>query len=439
MAEQLYRLHNNLIIGQVDCTQSRPQCELYGVQAFPEIIYITKRAKVKYEGIRTIESMISFAHRVHGPDVIRLNSCKQVKEIAEQHGVILVSSIRSSSSKLRQDYEAIAQKLKAKHWFYQLDGQCDDFIDIEGVYLIKRHLGRAIKFVPSDKMQTTQDNQLSMENWINLESFPIYAQLLGSNLNQLMTTNKPIVVAILDFNLSASKFTRSSYEFHRAFERFARKYVQKSDDFVFAWTRDLSLIETISLQSVIAPNLIIIKPDMSYLLLISDHTDLPDKPDKTLPDKLRDYTIIEEVLSKVKSDSIKFHGGSGYLDTCLRSIYGQYMRFKNVYKNEPIMATVLLALPTTIIVYIMYLIFSEQKQQPEDELEQLISSNRSGHDEDESLTEDGEDECNNSCSGDASAEVSTRSSDLGDDFEPIEMPDDAAVHENNKPYDGVAD
>lgn len=400
------------------------------MQAFPEIIYITKKHKFRYEGSRTVESMVAFANRVHRPDTINLVSCKQIKEATEQHEVIIVSNIKSSSSRLRQNYEAVAGKLKAQHRFYQFDGLCDKFIDSEGLYLIKRHLSKAIRFNITDKTHNAQDSQASIESWINLSSFPVYGQLLGSNMNQLLGTNKPLVIAILDFHLPASKFTRSSYEFHKAFERFARKYVQESDEFIFVWTRDLSLIDNVALHSVIVPNLIIIKPDLSYHALLNDQADLPDKPDRTLPDKLKDYNYIEELLSMVSSNSIKFHGGDGYVHQLMRSVYGQYMRFGNVYKREPILATVLVALPTTIFAYILYLLFSDQNQGTIDDSDRSMQAYATVERQNGSSTDDEEDEYNESCSGDASAEVSTRSSELSDDFEPIELPEDDTTYKD---------
>lgn len=357
VAETIYHKLDNLVVGRVDCTKSSHVCEKYAVDSYPTIIYINKDTSVKYKGDRSETSMVAFADRLQGPDVNSVRDCNHLQEATNKHGLVVMSNIVNSSDEVRREFESLAKEHKSDHWFYYHIGTCKDFLHEQGLYLLKRHLNKPIKFIqPVAKTEVAKSNsnlRKAIVDWMNKESFPVYGQVSYRNFERVLGIGKLLVIAVLDEYKPARRVSASSYEFHKSFEKLARKYAQYDTDLIFGWSSDIDLIEYITISPVSTPNVLLLKPDLSFHLLV----DGPKSDDKAIQgkakEKLRNHNI-RFIISEAKDGKLNFVGGNIYLYVIMRYTIGNFNKFLNMYRANPLLVSLIFGFPSLIIIFVVY-------------------------------------------------------------------------------------
>lgn len=355
VAEKIYNHHGNLVVGRVDCTKYGRVCETYGVDSYPTLIHINKDTAVKYRGDRSESSIISFAERLQGPDVNFVKDCDSLKEATFKHGIVVLSTYANPENQLRKLFEALARAHKSNYWFYQYIGTCKDFIHEEGLYLLKRNLNRPLRF-PEPKEEVPADSlEKSLVDWLNKESISIYGQVSYRNIEKILNTGKLLVIAVLDEYKPARRFAATSEEFHKRFGKLAHKYAQYDDQLLFAYSSDLELIEYFTITPVTAPNVILVKPDFSYHLMLDgkNSTRSGDDISEEISAKLRDHNI-RSLITAAKNDKLSFSGGNGYLHVILRHILGNFNKFMTMYRANPLLVSLIFGFPSLIVIFVIY-------------------------------------------------------------------------------------
>lgn len=383
VAEKIYHKHDNLIVGRVDCTKAGRVCEHFGVDSFPTIVFITGNTRVTYRGGRSEESIVTFANRLQGPTVNVVEGCQQLNEAINTHGLVILSTIPDENNPIRREFQSLALAYKSTHWFYQYLGNCSDLFQGEGLYLLKRHLNKSIKFEPpppptraeslpvdnddSAEIDTAIDLKSAIVEWLARESFPIYGQISFRNIERVLATGKLLVVSILDEYKPARRFTRTSREFSKRFELLAREYANSNDndEIIFGWSSELELLEYITISPInLTPNVIILKSDFRYHLMLSNDSDLVeettrrsntdvDKIDEKLLEKLQ-ASNIRLVIDDAKTGRLNYNGGNTYLHAVWRYIMGNINKFSNMYRANPLLVSVIFGFPSLIIIFVIY-------------------------------------------------------------------------------------
>lgn len=357
VAERISRQHSQLIVGRVDCTKHRRVCENYNVESYPTIIYLDKDTQVKYKGDRNEESMINFAERLLSPSINHLHDCDQLKSATSKHGLIVLSTIKDFDDKLQKQFELLAKAHRSNYWFYHLNRTCKDFVKHESLYILKRHLNRAIQFPYHEK----QDDNLrdAIIEWINKESLPVYGQIGQRNLERHLAKDQLLALAVLDEYKPAKRFMPSSHKFHKLFEHVARSYASEDNNqLLFGWTSDIELVEFIVIGSVAKPNLILLHSNLSYHLVVenterSQKETKGDNSEDEVPEKLREFNV-RKILEAAQKDKLEFQGGSSYLFVILRHIFGNLNKFMSMYRANPLLTSLLFGFPGLIVVFVVY-------------------------------------------------------------------------------------
>lgn len=351
VADKLHNDHANLIVGRVDCTKNGLVCEKYEVQSYPTIIYLNKDARVVYKGDRSVQSLVDFAERLNGPDVKQAEDCQALMRATDRHGLIVLSAEKNESSELNKQFKSLASSMKSHFWFYKFRNTCKNFITQDGIYLLKRHLDRSIRFQP-DSSGVADDPKQTMTEWLVHNSFPVYGPLSTMNFERVLSSEKLIVIAVLDEYKPAKKFSQPSRDFHRHFERLAREFAQVDERLLFVWSSDLDLIQSIAIGDVLVPNIMLLKNDLSHHILIKDLKELDRKGDE-IPLKLRDESVRALIVS-AKDDKLNYEGGNSYLHKMMRYIFTLFSRFMNMYRASPLLASILIGLPSVIVIFVIY-------------------------------------------------------------------------------------
>lgn len=350
-ADRLHNNHANLIVGRVDCTKNGQICERYEVQSYPTIVYLNQNAQVVYRGDRSVQSLVDFAERLNGPDVKQVENCQALMHASDKHGLIVLSTEKNETSELNQQFKSLASSMKSHFWFYKFHKECKNLIAGDGIYILKRHLDGSIKFQP-DSRRTENDLTKTMTEWLVQNSFPVYGPVSAMNFERVLSSGKLIVIAVLDEYKPAKKFSQPSSKFHQNFETLAREFAQVDEKLLFVWSSDLDLIQSIAIGTVLVPNIMILKPDLSYHLLIKDFKELEEKENR-IPIKLRDESI-RTLIASAKVDKLKYECGNSYMYKILRYIFTQFNRFLNMYRASPLLASILIGLPSIIVIFVIY-------------------------------------------------------------------------------------
>ena len=383
VAETIYDKYDNLIVGRVDCTKAGRVCEQFGVSSYPTIKFITKNNQIDYKGDRSKESIIAFADRLQGPTVNLVRGCRELTEATDKHGLVILSTIVDESDPVRLEFESLARTYKATHWFYQFKGNCSNLFNGEGVHILKRHLDRSIRFELSDiQMGEGADHTVKLKkamlDWMSKESFPVYGQVSFRNFEKLMATGRLLIISILDEYKPARRFTPTSREFYKKFELLARHYAQLDDEVLFGWSSDIELIEYVTISSInLTPNVIILKSDFRYHLMLSNDSDLleesleikknVEKVDSKLLDRLSG-NYLRSTIEKARAGKLNYSGGNSYLFVVWRYIMGNLNRFTNMYRANPLLVSVIFGFPSIIIIFVIYTTcFYEDRESDDDD------------------------------------------------------------------------
>lgn len=338
----------------MDCTKYETICENYHVQSYPTIIFLNHNSQTLYRGDRSTNSLVAFAERLDGPEVRRVNDCGHLKNLVSQHGLIVVSTESDVSSIFYKKYQELAKTLKSSHWFFHYPKNCKNLVEVDNLYLLKEHLNRPIQYLKQDK-DTEEDLSQSLKKWIVQESFPVYGAINSMNFERVISSGKTLVVAVLDEYKPAKKFSHSSKEFNRLFEKIARKNSQQENKFLFGWSSDLELIQSIVIGHVPIPNVIIINPDLTYYyhVNVSELSGIQDESKFVMPEVLREHSI-EKLMIAAKENKLNYQGGNSYFLSILRSIFSNYKTMFNMYTANPLLATILVGLPSVIVIFVIY-------------------------------------------------------------------------------------
>lgn len=357
LAERVYHRIDNLIVGQMDCTKYGEVCEMFNVDSYPYILYVNKHSRFHYKGDRAVDSMFDFAERVHGPDVKTVENCRDLKDLVEYHGLLVLISESNQSSDHYEQFRSVARSLKSHFWFYHLrSNSCQGYSD-KGLYLLKRYLHKPIKFTNHNSTEGPKLKQAITE-WIAQESYPVYGPINNQNFDQRVSTGKILAIAALDLYTPAGMLSQSSSQFRKNFERFVKLNAQNEEQILYAWSTDIELLQSTAIRGIPLPNVILVKPDYSYHLLIEEKV----KEDKnTIPAQLKDHNLRKVILA-AKSGNLSYDGGNTIVHKIFRKIYTQYASYKRMFEANPLLATILLGLPISIITAVFYTTCREEGQ-----------------------------------------------------------------------------
>lgn len=368
----------------MDCTKYGDICESFGVDSYPYVLYVNKHSRLHYKGDRNVDSMFDFAQRVHGPDIKTVDRCRDLEDLVEKHGLVVLAVESNSSSDYFEQFKFAARSLKTHFWFYHTKDICQGYND-NGLYLLKRFLRRPIKF--DNYNSTTERPKLkeAITKWIARESYPIYGPINHQNFDQRLATGKILAIAALDLYTPAGMLSQSSKLFQKFHLPFVKVNAQNEEQLLFAWSTDIELLQSIAIRRISLPNYILIKPDYSYHLVIEEKIDA-DK--NKIPQKLLNQNLISVVLA-AKSGKLNYYGGNSIVHKTFRKIFTQYASYKRMFEANPLLATILLGLPFTIISVVFYTTCRDDQVSPQVE---KVDNNENVEDDGESDDADCDDD-----------------------------------------------
>lgn len=367
-------------VGRVDCTKFTKVAQEFDIRGFPTIMFLKGENVYTYEGDRTREDIVAFTSRMMGPAVREIDSSQSLQE-AKKRSDLFFLYIGESEGDSWNEFELVAQHYQKEEFMYRASGNLmRNYIKAvreEAIYVYKdnqyyqyfpnqdidaeenqRVLRSArdpdSKAVADPTLPTTVTN-LSLYSWVTVERFPLFLKVTRAKLNNVLATKKLLVMAVLEEN-KIDEITPEMEDFRdmlrRLIENNRETYHNK---FQFGWTGSPDLANSIAMQTLSLPNLLVINSTTYQHHLPQDH-----------PTQLTAQAI-QIFLDSILAGEAPTYGGSSWTVRLYRAYYESSSALYNMWRGNPVLTSVLLGLPMGFLSLIFYSICCADIMDADDE------------------------------------------------------------------------
>ena len=198
-----------------------------------------------------------------------------------------------------------------------------------------------------------------MMGWVIKERFSVFTKVTRGKFGKVMATNKLIVMAVVEEN----KLEQISQEME-VFKEMVRQVAvsnqeQYHDRFQFGWTGSPDLANSVAMETLTLPNLIVIN-STTY----QHH--LPEDPPEVLTKE-----AVQIFLDSVLAGEAPTYGGQSWLVRLYRAFYEAKTSLFDMWRGNPVLTSVLLGLPLGFLSLIFYSICCADIMDADEEEEEI--------------------------------------------------------------------
>lgn len=185
----------------------------------------------------------------------------------------------------------------------------------------------------------------SLHRWTNEERFPVFPRVTRSNINEIMSTHKWLVLAVVEENKLAEIATHEM-EFRDLIESIVRADLKREPRyrhrFQFGWVGSPELAHSIAMDALPTP----------HLLVLNSTTNEHHIPDDD-PLQLTSEAVCV-FLDHVNNHTATRRGGNAFHVRLYRSYFEARRGLIEMWRGNPILTSVLFGLPMGFLSLIMY-------------------------------------------------------------------------------------
>lgn len=182
----------------------------------------------------------------------------------------------------------------------------------------------------------------TMHKWVNEERFAWFPKVTRSNINELMTTNKYLVLAVVEEN-KLNEIDTHEQEFRDMIESIIRNHHHKYHmRFQFGWVGSPDLAHSIALDLVQTP----------VLIVLNSTTNVHHIPDDE-PMRLT-VEAIHIFLESIDNQTAPAYGGNFFHVRLYRFVFEAKRSLKEMWRGNPVLTSVLFGLPLGFFSLIIY-------------------------------------------------------------------------------------
>jgi len=372
-------------VGRVDCTRFSKVATEFGIKGFPTIMFLKGDDVYTYDGDRTREDIVAFARRMMGPPVQHIHSESDMNE-AKLNSLFFVYT-GSLETPLYQEFHLNARHFQKEEFMYSVSPQVmskhvqltkepavyvykdSTFYPFDGEPTSERQ-ERALEDTNSDEEVTTTAPtaptpteptsvlNTSLYGWVTAERFPLFVKVTRGKFSNIMATNKYVVIAVLEEN----KLLEVSPEMED-FKGMIRQVIEKNREkyhkhFQFGWTGSPDLANSVAMETLSLPNLLVINSS-TY-----QHHLPEDSPTYLTPEAIQIF------LDSILAGEAPSYGGSSWMVRLYRAYYEAKSALTDMWRGNPVLTAVLLGLPMGFLSLIFYSICCADIMDAEEEEEE---------------------------------------------------------------------
>ena len=346
----------------------------FNVRGFPTIMFLKGEDTYVYEGDRTREDIVAFAHRLMGPPVKDITSESDFDK-AKQRSELFFIYVGRSASKLWDEYYMNAKHFQRDEFMYSASAEfISKYTEVKkepAVFIYKDNqffsyeddmiLERQERDLDATEVtEVAEDEPVSIENssmssWITSERFPVFMKITRGKFSNVLATKKLIVMAVLEEN-KLDNITPEMEEFREMI----KKLVINSRDkyhhrFQFGWTGIPDLANSVAMEALEIPSLLVIN-STSF-----QHHIPQDESSHLTPE------AIELFLDSIVNGDAPTYGGNTWSVRLYRAFYEAKTSMVGMWKGNPVLTAVLLGLPFGFLSLIFYSICCADIMDAEDD------------------------------------------------------------------------
>ncbi|KAJ8951275.1 hypothetical protein NQ318_008178 [Aromia moschata] len=358
VAQALYR--SNIRVGRVDCSRFPNIAAEFKINGFPTIKFITPDQDHTFHGDQNKEDILNFAFRMAGPPVQEITSSESLSRIKGVNQLFFMYVGRQDDN-LWTSYLDVASKMQPHGFFYfakeEIAKQHVDMDEVPAVFVYKDGLHTFYsEDVDYDAEQNHEQNS-SMYKWINEERFDTFPKITKGNINEIIKTNKYIVIAVVEEN-KLQQIPPEMLEFRETVESLIRRKKDKYHKyFQFGWVGSPDIANSIAMQVLPLPSLVVLNST-------TGHFHIPEDKPLQMP-----VDVIDLFLDRVFNQTAPVYGGNGLTIRYYRTYFEITTALANMWRGNPTLTSVLVGLPFSFLCFILYSICCTDILDAEDEEE----------------------------------------------------------------------
>lgn len=343
VAQALYK--TNIRVGKVDCTRFPSIASEFDVSGYPTIKFIKPDGDYIFHGDRTKEDIVNFAIRMAGPPVQEVTRSESLTNIKNMNQLFFMY-VGSQEGPLWEIFYDAALKLQPHGFFYsateEIAKQHVDIDELPAVFVYKESLHYFYSVDSGNSEEKAEHLNSSLYKWINEERFETFPKITRGNINEILQTNKYIVLVVVEEN-KLQQIPTEMLEFRDMVESLIRKKRDKyHKHFQFGWVGSPELANSIAMQILPLPYLIVLN-STTY------HHHVPeDDPTEMTAD------AIDIFLERIHNQTIASYGGNGIAVRLYRTYFEASTALSDMWRGNPVLTTVLFGLPLSFLSFILY-------------------------------------------------------------------------------------
>ena len=363
-------------VARVDCTRFPKVATEFSIRGYPTIMFLKGDNVYTYEGDRTREDIVAFARRMSGPPVTHLTSPGELTS-AMLNTVIFLYSGPVDHPLYTEFLENAKQFQQDEHMYSVSPGLLAPHVSLTSQPAVLVYKDKTFRQFLQEKPKEVEEEEVertvreaevesslsvvntSLHSWVTRERFPLFAKVTRGRFGKFLATNKYVVIAVVEEN----KLSEVSDEMLE-FKEMVRRIVVNNQDlygesFQFGWTGSPDLANSVAMDTLTLPNLIVIN-STTY----QHH----------LPEDSPEYLTAEAIkifLDSILAGEAPSYGGSSWLVRLYRSYYEAKTSMVDMWRGNPVLTAVLLGLPLGFLSLIFYSICCADIMDAEEEEEEL--------------------------------------------------------------------
>jgi len=370
-------------VGRVDCTRFTAVAKEFDVRGFPTIMFLKGEDTYVYEGDRSREDLVAFAHRVSGPPVKEILTDDDLDK-AKQRSQLFFVYVGRPALELWNEYFLNAKNFQRDEFMYsstpeymskhiKLDKvpaiyiyKDNNYFYFEDKLMLERQQRSAKLEESTEVSPAAEEEPITIENsslstWITRERFPLFVKITRGRFGNILATKKLVVIAVLEEN----KLEQISPEME-TFRDMVRGIVESNPvkyeaHFQFGWTGLPDLANSVAMESLEIPSLLVVNA------VTFQHYLPQDEAAHLTPE------AIEIFLDSVLAGSAPSYGGSSWTVRLYRGYYEAKTSLTEMWRGNPVLTALLLGLPLGFLSLIFYSICcadimdADEEEEEEDE------------------------------------------------------------------------
>ncbi|CAH2239311.1 protein disulfide-isomerase TMX3 [Pararge aegeria] len=341
VAQALY--NSPIKVAKVDCTRFPAVATHFKVRAYPTIMFLKGSFWHQYTGERLKDDMVNYAMRMVQPAVQKVSHADSLGYLKENHNIFF-GYVGKQQGLLWEMYSTHAEKYQAYSWFYALSHEIAHDLkppNDSSIFVYKEEETFYFKTKPEilgdkDTLNTT------LNKWVNSERFGFFPKITTSNINELLGTEKYIVIAVV-FENKLNEITQTERDFKDMIESIIRSNKQELHrHFQFGWMGNPELANTIAMSELTVPHLIVLNST-------TNHHHIPDDDPVLMTPE-----AVSLFLDQIHKQTAPAYGGNNWIVHIYRGFFETRTTLINMWRGNPVLTTLVFGLPLGFLSLICY-------------------------------------------------------------------------------------